>query len=239
MSVVAPNVPLGTVLPVSKEGISTADYKNDSIHPPPIQSADSVASSPMTASDGKVPQHRITLSTTIIPSGDSVVFRDSSFFARNLQPLPSPAEVYQKAEQRNPANPRSQLNPRPVHYPRLGLTVKYGARVVIAEGQCLWAIRHLLGNTVPVPEVYGWTTDQGVVFIYMEHIRGETLESQWDQLSEPERLDICGQLRSMVCRIKSLEQVPGDCFVGKEHGNPHLNSRLTTPFRKHHSRTFV
>jgi len=135
-------------------------------------------------------------------------------------PPPSPDEVRVETERRHPSNPRNGYSPLPVHYPHLGLTVKYGERVVISEGQCLWAIRRLFGSAVPVPEVYGWVVDQGVVFVYMEHIPGETLENRWDQLSEPERLDICRQLRLMIGRIRSLEQEPGNCFIGEE--------RLTT-----------
>ena len=192
---VIPEVPLGPM--------SLAASKED----PP---ADQDVGSPTIG-----PQRRITLSPSIVPSGDSAVFEESSFFTRNSQPLPSPAEVRAETERRHPGNPRNRNNPLPVHYPHLGLTVKYEGRAVTAEGQCLWVIRHFFGSTVPVPEVYGWTTDQGAAFIYMEYIPGETLEARWDQLSEPERLDICGQLRSMVGRIRTLEQVPGDRFIGR------------------------
>ena len=68
------------------------------------------------------------------------------------------------------------------------LIVKFGFEVSIAEGQCLWALRRLLRDHVPVPEVYGWRQDGEQVFIYMELVAGVTLEERWESLSSEERV---------------------------------------------------
>jgi len=127
-----PNSPLGLMSDTSGDP-PTIHYKDVSIH-----RADSTTSSDGIVSDGDVPQRCVAFSPLTIPSEDSVVFKELSFFTRNSQPLPSPDEVRVETERRHPGNPRNGYSPLPVHYPHLGLTVKYGERVVISEGQCLW-----------------------------------------------------------------------------------------------------
>lgn len=92
--------------------------------------------------------------------------------------------------------------------------VKYGD-CVIPEGQCLWTIRTYLGDTVPVPEVYGWCRDKEEDFLYMELVKGATLEQRWGALSDSDRLAICDQLHLIVDDLRRIEQDPSDCFIGK------------------------
>lgn len=151
------------------------------------------------------------LSASMLPEDTSISFKDSSFFPRNGgHPLPSPAEV------------RSRSNgftypgtPSPVRFNNLNLLVKYGREITVAEGQCLWAVRRLLGGSVPVPEVYGWCQDGNEVFIYMELIHGETLQRLWGCLTDRERSDICGQLHQTIRSLIQLQQSPADQFIGK------------------------
>jgi len=100
-------------------------------------------------------------------------------------------------------------------FPSLNLLIKYGWEITIAEGQCLWAIRHLLRDLVPVPEVYGWCQDGKDTFIYMELIQGATLEEWWPDMATRERQDICEQLRKMVDSLRTLRQPAHDRFIGK------------------------
>ncbi|CAE7094781.1 unnamed protein product [Rhizoctonia solani] len=148
-----------------------------------------------------------------LPCERFALFKDSSFFCRNGpgSVLPSPSEVLVEARR---GGTGTEFRPPPIHYPSLGLTVKYGRAVSTTEGQCLWAIRQSLGGTVPVPEVYGWTVDADVSYIYMEHIPGDTLIYRWDSLSESEKRDICDQLRMMVDSLRSLKQPNGEKFIG-------------------------
>jgi Phosphotransferase enzyme family len=76
-------------------------------------------------------------------------------------------------------------------------------------------IRTYLGHEVPVPEVYGWCLDGEETFIYMELIRGSTLEQRWDELSATERSSLCGQLRSMVAALQAMKQSPRESCIGK------------------------
>ena len=98
-------------------------------------------------------------------------FLESSFFKDN-QCLPTPAEVRSLWDHEMPNQPL------PVRFEHLNLIVKFGPRVDVAKAQCLWVIKRVLGDKVPVPEVYGWRVDGRDVFIYMELIRGDTLFDQ-------------------------------------------------------------
>ena len=77
--------------------------------------------------------------------------------------------------------------PPPVKFPSLGLIVKYGADTTATEAETQNMIYKQLKGKVPVPEVFGWTEDGGQVFIYMELIAGETLETRWGSLNDEER----------------------------------------------------
>ncbi|OCH95598.1 kinase-like protein [Obba rivulosa] len=99
-------------------------------------------------------------------------------------------------------------------FPSLNLLVKFGPNLNIAEEQCLRAVRGLLGDTMPVPEVYGWRQDGNKLFIYMEHVHGVTLEDCWPELSRQERFDVCDQLHAMLSALRTLKQDPRDTFIG-------------------------
>ena len=157
------------------------------------------------------------LNISELPDEKDVTFKDSSFFTYPNSPgiLPTPAEVRAAAATAKKAG-RPSCRPRPVKFPSLNLIVKYGSYVNVAEGQCLWSLRRLLADAVPVPEVYGWCRDQNETFIFMELIQGNTLEDRWDELSTAERLDICAQLRRMINSLHKLRQDPADRFIGGE-----------------------
>jgi len=138
----------------------------------------------------------------MLPSDSSVVFKESTYFSENgAKPsLPAPAIV--RANQKA----REVRNSMTVRFEDLKLVVKYGAEITIAEALCLWTLRRLLPGQVPVPEVYGWCEDGGEFFIYMEN--------KWVSLSTLERIDVCGQLRVMLSKLRSLKQDPEDQFLG-------------------------
>jgi hypothetical protein len=147
--------------------------------------------------------------------------QESTYFLRNgsESSLPLPAEV--------------RANQRPGHYgpvqfESLSLLVKYGKDITIAEGQCLWALRRFLPSQVPVPDVYGWCEDNGEVFIYMELVRGVTLEKRWESLSKQERKIVCDQLRAMLLALRNLQQDPKDQFLGEwlSRLDPNRKSKL-------------
>src|SRR3954454_12793220 len=96
------------------------------------------------------------------------------------------------------------------------LAVKYGSALLIADGQCLWAIRTTLCQHVPVPEVYGSCQNGNEIFIYMELVEGRTLEDIGDILTHTDRALIYHQLHHNVTSLRSLRQASGNsCRIQK------------------------
>lgn len=159
--------------------------------------------------------HQLILTPAMLPSKDSVFFETSSFFLLNPQiTLPSPAEVRHESSKTFDAGKHVHRRPPPVLFPELNLLVKFGRDISIAEGQCLWAIPRLLREDVPVPEIFGWCSDDGEVFIYMELIKGDTLEERWDDMDSGEKDSVCTQLRAILTSLRRLQQDPQDSFIG-------------------------
>ncbi|KAH6612114.1 phosphotransferase enzyme family protein-like protein [Boeremia exigua] len=159
-----------------------------------------------------------------IPSGDDVDFHGSSFFQKHdSTSLPSPDVVREVASHSKDPKARLRTRPLPVFFPELGVCVKYGTEVTIAEGQCLLLIRSKLSQHVPVPEVYKWCKDDGQVFIYMELMNGVTLEKSWDGLDEGDRLAVCEQLRCMIAAWRGLGCTSDLTFIGHIGRQPLLD----------------
>jgi hypothetical protein len=160
----------------------------------------------------------ICIGTQDLPPTGSATFLDSSFFLRNGPDakLPSPADVRKRCLVQDPTAKDRYYRFPPVYYEELGLVVKFGRllEVTVAEGQCLWALRRTLPS-VPVPEVYGWTHDDGQAFIYMELVQGPALQKQWDHLDPTGRVDICKQLSAMIAELRKLRHAPGEFFLGR------------------------
>ena len=157
----------------------------------------------------------VKISPADLPNAEDIVFKDSSFFKTTNAKLPIPAQVRADAAQWNDLSQTSSSRPPPVYYRNSNLLVKYGSQITLAEGQCLWLMRHFLAQDVPVPEIYGWSKDGDETFLYMELIEGDTLEYRWDSLTQEERTAICAQLRRMTSAWRGLRQGPRAVFVGK------------------------
>ncbi|WEW57591.1 hypothetical protein PRK78_003058 [Emydomyces testavorans] len=163
------------------------------------------------------------LTPSMLPNDPNADFRDSSFFQRFSQ-LPTPSEVRAEAKAQHLAGTSPDkryglvgpkfVKPPPVLFESLGLFVKWGYTVTIAEGQCLYALSRFLKGAVPVPEVYGWRTENEHVYIYMEALTGRTLEEAWDMLGVDDRDDICQELKTSFDNLRRLEQCPNDRFIG-------------------------
>ncbi|KAM5359971.1 hypothetical protein ACJZ2D_014065 [Fusarium nematophilum] len=167
----------------------------------------------------------------------SKVFPQSSFFKDGRAPtLPSPAEVRALNEASGHYRATSFRRPPPVTIASLGLVVKYGADVTIAEAETQVMMRQQLQDSVPTPEVFGWTEDEGQRFIYMALVEGETLQSRFGSMNESERQSVCKELRSMVNAWRALSQDESDKHIGSFGKSP-LNdifidgrSELAGPF---------
>lgn len=80
-----------------------------------------------------------TVSHGLLLYEESVVFRDSAFFTKPNTPLdlPSPTEVREAASRSSDPRIVDRNRPPPVVFPDLGLLVKYGRGITLAQGQCL------------------------------------------------------------------------------------------------------
>lgn len=147
-----------------------------------------------------------------LPDGSArdMNFYDSSFFKEAGNRLPTPAQV--KALSRDiHTSPR----PRPVIFEASKVLVKFGPHVTTAEAQCLWFIKRTFGDEVPVPEIFGWQVDEeNHVYLYMEFIKGQTLQDRWNGLDDLDKTSLCDQLCQIVNILRQLEQDPSDQYIG-------------------------
>ena len=181
----------------------------------------------------------IVANPRVFPSGNNVVFGHSGFFKNNHPKpidLPSPRAVRAHAYATNKSG-HGYSNPNHsttgminiAVFESLGLLVKYGPGVSVAEAKTLVLVKRLLSpHGVPVPEVYGWRRDATVdgragseTFIYMELVGagGEqqtaTLRDSWGFLSEAQRTSVCRQLGHAVGTLRRLSQGSNtDPFLG-------------------------
>ncbi|TQV92188.1 hypothetical protein IF1G_09260 [Cordyceps javanica] len=158
-----------------------------------------------------------TISVGSLPAGSSVTFQKSSFFLRNGKhaAFPTPSEILATSVAQTPSNGLFTAAPSTLAFENLGLLVKFGREPVvnIAEGQCLWMIQPAVPG-IPVPEIYGWTQEGDLTFLFMELVPGITLKSMWCSLSHSERTQICTELRNMVRDMRRLRQEAGQSFIG-------------------------
>ncbi|OTB12770.1 hypothetical protein K445DRAFT_320572 [Daldinia sp. EC12] len=154
-----------------------------------------------------------TIHVAELPNAENMIFRDSSFFQKGQYDLPSPEEIREKDIEVNSFRARSP-RPPPIPFEELGLVVKYGSAITIAEAQCLWYFNKYMKDEVPTPELYGWCYDNGETFIYMELVNADTLEDVWPSLSEEDQNIICEQLRMCVGAWRSLRQETEPYYIG-------------------------
>ncbi|KAF2280463.1 kinase-like protein [Westerdykella ornata] len=158
------------------------------------------------------------------PKAANFDVRPSSFFQHHDQ-LPSPEEVRSRARAQYSAGTywgwrtggvkeRYNRRPTPAVFEEMSLFVKWGSEIKVIEGQTLYALRHSCGDSVPVPEIYGWRTDGHETFLYMEAISRTTLEDVWSGMEEDDRLRICSELRTILHNLRQLKQSPEDKFIG-------------------------
>ncbi|EFW20440.1 conserved hypothetical protein [Coccidioides posadasii str. Silveira] len=135
-------------------------------------------------------------------------FRDSSYFKKHVS-LPTPEQVKERCNHAD----KTFYRPSPVSFNQLGLLVKFGQCVSVVEVQCIWAIRKLFGDRVPVPELYGWRVEGDVVFIYMQKIQGALLHDKWGSFSDADKTAVCAQLYGMISSLRELRQDPAHPFI--------------------------
>jgi hypothetical protein len=95
--------------------------------------------------------------------------------------------------------------------------IKYGSGVSVIEGENMLFIRR--ERTIPVPRVYAVCTSTKTVldkhnnnnnkevpynYIIMEHVDGNTLESEWESLTAQQNEQISTQLSGHVNQLRSI-----------------------------------
>jgi hypothetical protein len=166
-----------------------------------------------TATTGDTPALLDTLDVVPNVNTDCVTFKDSSFFKRHTT-LPTIADVHRVALEQTAGHAINISVPPPVRFAALGVIVKYGPHVAIAEGKCLREIRRNFGDQVPVPEVYGWRRDGGQVFIFMELIPAPTMDECWASLSLNDKSDVSVHLRTILSSLRGWRQNASSTLLG-------------------------
>ncbi|KFZ19575.1 hypothetical protein V502_03539 [Pseudogymnoascus sp. VKM F-4520 (FW-2644)] len=150
---------------------------------------------------------------TWLPDGRKreMYFLETSFFKDNGPKLclPTPEEVRALL-----GTNHNKDRPPPGRFEHLNLIVKWGPNVTVSEAQSLWAIKRVLGDEDPAPELYGWRVDGRDVFIYMECVQGETLKDRWGFHTDADKTLVCDHLRQIITSLRRVEQDPNDTFIG-------------------------
>jgi hypothetical protein len=144
-----------------------------------------------------------TISTHILPHGDSVFFGNWT----GPDELPSPEEV---RAHHDVLDRRAAVVVRFLH---LKLVVKYGHKVRATEGQALWVIEHYTDLRAPI--VYGWFQDGDEMFLYMSLVDGVTLEKRWPEMSKEEKDDVSCQLQRMLASVRTLQSPSDEIYIGR------------------------
>ncbi|EJU01707.1 hypothetical protein DACRYDRAFT_52476 [Dacryopinax primogenitus] len=158
------------------------------------------------------------------PSPICYVFEKSTFFQNNPHAcLPTPAEVRAQCKFPGASIESFGLYPPPARFPHLGLLVKFGHGASVTEGECLAFLRRQ-GITF-APEIYGWTTEGDVVYLYMELIPGVTLSQRWDWLSASQKEAIALELNEMMGKVRCVHLDSSTPYIGSVGRRP-LQDRI-------------
>ena len=150
------------------------------------------------------------------PATSTMVFPESAFFfEQRASALPPPAEIRALNMATGCYRATDFDRPSPVIIPSLGLFIKYGGDVTIAEAQTQTLMRERLRGLVPIPRSLAGPEDEGQLFIYMSLVEGDTLEDKWPNIEEDDRQAICKELRDMVNAWRALPQDKSDVYIGK------------------------
>ncbi|KAL1841227.1 hypothetical protein VTJ49DRAFT_7295 [Mycothermus thermophilus] len=102
--------------------------------------------------------------------------------------------------------------------------VKYGQKWAVHENEghaLLLLHRHFPPpNALPVPRLYAMYRDEKSdrLFIVMERMPGDSLQSVWESMKEIDKLDITAQLRELFTRIR--QGIPSPGVFGSVTGGP-------------------
>lgn len=138
-------------------------------------------------------------------------FRDTSFFTSANSILPSAADVLQRHAE-DPESPHGIAI-----FEELALVVKFGqpSHVHLDNALTMRALWQAFPNReIPVPEVFGWRSEDNNNFIYMSLIPGKHLYEVWTTLSTSEKESICEDLGSIQGHLQRLRPESEESFIG-------------------------
>ncbi|KAH7175286.1 kinase-like domain-containing protein [Dactylonectria macrodidyma] len=85
-------------------------------------------------------------------------------------------------------------------------------------------------TTIPVPRIYAiHTEDNGSIYIEMEYVRGESLDSAWSGLSNIQRDTIFADIKQHISSLRKL-QPPAEDIVSSALQNPAYDCRIGARF---------
>ena len=161
------------------------------------------------------------------PSGENRIlpaFYDK--FGRDAKPwtLPHPDEVRKQVQ---PYDSKGMPNSN-VFISADGIAVKWGAGVTTLEAVSMITINTYVGRDCPTPKVYGWFTEplldnendsqtSPCTFIYMEHIRGQSLAERQSNLKPQELKYITRQLCKAITALRTLKPAESPFIGGIDH----------------------
>lgn len=138
-------------------------------------------------------------------------FRDTSFFISANSNLPSAADVLQR-------HAEDSESPHGIAiFEELALVVKFGqpSHVHLDNALTMRALWQAFPNReIPVPEVFGWSSEDNKNFIYMSLVPGKHLYEVWTTLSPSEKESICKDLGSIQGYLQRLRPESEETFIG-------------------------
>lgn len=138
-------------------------------------------------------------------------FRDTTFFQSANSNLPSAAEVLQRYKKDSESFYGIAI------FRELGLVVKFGqpSHVHLDNALTMRALWQAFPNReIPVPEVFGWRSENNKNFIYMSLVPGKNLYEVWTTLSPSEKESICEELGSIQGCLRRLRPESEETFIG-------------------------
>lgn len=81
--------------------------------------------------------------------------------------------------------------------------VKYGPKVRLQEGENMLFV--LQTTRIRIPTVYALFEHDGAGYIIMERVRGETLDSCWNELNDEVKANVTGQLKRYFDELRRVE----------------------------------
>jgi hypothetical protein len=136
-------------------------------------------------------------------------------FFRNSSELPAPLPTKQEIHDSATILKGTEIWPtQKVVVVGQHFLVKYGSRTSQIEGDNLLFVEQNL--RIPASRLYAmWQELDGVMYVIIEFIPGDTLESLWPNLTESNKTTIMKKLKSVFEQIRSL---PSPGFYGNVSG---------------------